>query len=117
LIYQGQILLQDDPQSIRARLPGEVIEVVTDDRNAAEDALRNLPGVLEIQNYGETLHVIVDSEKKPLKQIKRKLHKSGIRVSHITKTTPKMEEAFIYLIQQEIRQSADKSQQTDDGKE
>lgn len=106
LMYQGQMLLQETPKKIRDLLPGDVIEIVPDDRLAAEDVLEQIPGVIEIQNYGERLHVIVDSGSQRIKKIKKSFRKNGLAIKDINITSPKMEEAFIHLIRDKVNQSS-----------
>ncbi|NIP33152.1 DUF4162 domain-containing protein [Candidatus Saccharibacteria bacterium] len=106
LMYQGQMLLQETPKNIRDLVPGDMIEIVPDDRLAAEKVLEDIPGVIEIQNYGERLHVIVDSGNQRIKKIKKSLRKNGLKIQDINITSPKMEEAFIHLIQDKIKGSS-----------
>lgn len=109
LIYQGQLLLKDEPGNIRSMIDGDIIKVVADDRAATEIILRDIPGVAEIQNYGESIHLIVDNGKKRIKKIKRSMKNHDLKYSEISITSPKMEEAFIYLIRQKENASSQES--------
>ncbi|MCJ7734785.1 MAG: ABC transporter ATP-binding protein [Anaerolineales bacterium] len=98
LIYQGKIVVCDSPSVIRNQLEGEVVKIVTDNWQKARQVLLSLPGVLEIQSYGEALHVLVDSTDKRIKSVKKELEKQSIKILEIRGITPRMEEAFISLI-------------------
>ena len=98
LIYQGNLVICDTPAGIRDRLEGEIIKIVTDDWQKARELLLPLPGVLEVQSYGEALHVLVDSSSKRERELTKILKKHKLTILEIRSTTPRMEEAFISLI-------------------
>jgi HPt (histidine-containing phosphotransfer) domain-containing protein len=60
----------------------------------------NLPGVLQVQTYGELLHLLVDSADERLPQIEAALQKNGLSYRGIRHAPARMEEAFISLIRQ-----------------
>ena len=98
LMYQGEIAICDTPAVIRNNLEGEIIKIVTDDWQAARRVLHKLPGVLEVQSYGEALHVLVDSSKKRQEELTTALEQKDIYINEIRITPPRMEEAFISII-------------------
>ncbi|MCJ7717422.1 MAG: hypothetical protein MUO54_13005, partial [Anaerolineales bacterium] len=98
LIYQGNLVICDTPSGIRDRLEGEIIKIVTDDWQKARELLLPLPGVLEVQSYGEALHVLVDSSSKREREFTKILKKHKLTIHEIRSTSPRMEEAFISLI-------------------
>ncbi len=71
LMYQGRLVKVDTPKAIRAPLEGRVIELQPDDWQAARAMAGELPGVEEVQTYGESLHLLVDSGQKRLPQIEK----------------------------------------------
>ena len=56
LLHEGRVLAEDDPRSLRSLIHGRMVEVLTREREAA-DILRRLPGVIDVQVFGERLHV------------------------------------------------------------
>ena len=98
LMYEGRMVVCADPQQIRARIEGELIELRPDDWQAACALIETLPGVLEVQTYGNLLHVLVDSADKRLPEIETALRKHGLTYRGVRRVTPRMEEAFISLI-------------------
>jgi ABC-2 type transport system ATP-binding protein len=98
LMYAGKMVMCAAPAQIRAQIQGELIELRPDDWQAAHDIVQGLPGVLEIQTYGELLHVLVDSGEKRLPEIKKALKKGGVTFHGARLATARMEEAFISLI-------------------
>jgi ABC-2 type transport system ATP-binding protein len=98
LMYAGRMVICDSPQRIRDQLEGEVIELQPDDEHLTQEEALRLPGVLEVQTYGESLHLLVDSGKKRLPQIEKSLQKNQIAYRSIRLAPARMEEAFISLI-------------------
>jgi ABC-2 type transport system ATP-binding protein len=98
LIYRGSIVKCDSPAVIRSQIGGEFLKIITDDWQRARKTLTPLPGVLEVQSYGEALHVLVDSASKRTRTIKKALTREGVNIHQIREITPRMEEAFISLI-------------------
>jgi ABC-2 type transport system ATP-binding protein len=100
LMYAGQFVVCAPPLEIRSQIPGELIELRPDDWRLAHDILINLPGVLEVQTYGELLHLMVDSADQRLPQIEKCLQDNGLTYRGVRRAPPRMEEAFISLIKQ-----------------
>jgi len=98
LMYAGRLIVCASPQDIRKRVRGEMIALQPDDWQAARSLVAQLPGVLEVQNYGERLHLLVDSAEQRLPEIEASLQNQKIPYSSIRPAQPGMEEAFISLI-------------------
>ncbi len=98
LIYAGRLVACDTPRALRERLNADVVEVHPADWRAAREVIAALPGVREVQTYGEALHVLVDNGDRRMKEIARALKKSAIPVQSIRVAPPRMEEAFISMI-------------------
>jgi ABC-type multidrug transport system ATPase subunit len=98
-MYEGQLIVCDEPQRIQARVVGELIELRPDDGPHAREVLTNAPGVLEMQTYGDLLHVFLDSVEKRLPDIEALLHAQHVAYRDLRQTQPRMEEAFVSLIQ------------------
>jgi len=100
LMYAGRMVVCDTPQNIRARLEGEIIEVHASDWRSTRHVLSGLPGVREVQVYGEALNLLVDSGEKRLAEISKALKKAGIKYQQMRIAPARMEEAFISLIKE-----------------
>jgi ABC-2 type transport system ATP-binding protein len=98
LIYNGSLITCDTPKSIRAQVPGEMVEINSEEWQKAEELLQSMKSIHEIQTYGASLHILVDSAKKSIPQIKKALDKGKIKSYNLRKAPVRMEEAFIYLI-------------------
>jgi ABC-2 type transport system ATP-binding protein len=111
LMYEGRMIVCDTPQRIRGSVEGDLIEVQTDDWETARDAAVDFPGVLEVQTYGETLHLLVDSAEERLSQVRDRLEDEGIPYRSLRRSTPRMEEAFISLVRELERDGAGPTQE------
>ncbi len=98
LIYAGRLVICDTPLAIRSELPGELIEIHPEDWRAARRMLGDLPGVLQVQTYGESLHLIVDSAERRMPELAKVMEVEGIGYRSMRSAPPRMEEAFISLI-------------------
>ena len=98
LMYEGRMIVCAEPRQIRAQFEGELLEIRPSDWQAARALVETLPGVLEVQTYGELLRVFVDSTEKRLPEIEATLEEHGLAHHGIRRATARMEEAFISLI-------------------
>ena len=60
-----------------------------------------MDGVLEVQTYGDKLHVFVDDVAKRKPQIETMLTSQGIAYDNLREIEVRMEEAFISLIRRQ----------------
>lgn len=105
LMYEGRIIVCDTPDHIKRLVPGDLMEVRPSDLRGAEEAVSRVDGVLEVQTYGDLLHVFVDSAAERQESLVGALQEKGIRVIGIRQTRPRMEEAFISLVRKEMEAS------------
>ncbi|HUS69714.1 MAG TPA: ABC transporter ATP-binding protein [Anaerolineae bacterium] len=102
LMFEGEMIVCDEPEKVKDLISGELIEIRPDDLRRARDIVAEMDGVLEIQTYGDLLHVFVDNVEKRLGEVESQLKDRGIVVSGLRQTRPRMEEAFISLIRKRI---------------
>ncbi len=104
LMFEGEVIVCDQPGEIRSRMEGELLELRPDRLRDARDELSGLPGVLEVQTYGDLLHVFVDDADQRQPTIQRALTDADISLQTIRQTRPRMEQAFISLIRKRARE-------------
>ena len=105
LMFEGNIVVCDAPERIKGLVEGELLELRPDRLREASAVIEGLPGVLEVQTYGDLLHVFVDDAARRTSAIQETLSGAGIGVQGLRQTRPRMEEAFISL----IRKRSDRS--------
>jgi ABC-2 type transport system ATP-binding protein len=114
LMYQGQIIVCDQPDRVKGLVSGELIELRPANLRQAKEAIVSLEGLLEVQTYGDLLHVFVDDASKRVPELASLLMTQGIAVEGLRQTRPRMEEAFISLIRAQAtqRRSGDLAEQS-----
>jgi ABC-2 type transport system ATP-binding protein len=111
LMYQGQLIVCDTPKRLKELVEGQLIEMrpVAEERGVglirkAEAVIASLPGVLEVQSYGDLLHIFVDDAGQRMPQLKMALAAQSIQAEDMRQTHARMEEAFISLIRRQREQ-------------
>ncbi|MBC7224534.1 MAG: ABC transporter ATP-binding protein [Anaerolineae bacterium] len=106
LMYQGRLVVCDHPERIRGMVPAQLIELHPDDFHRARETVARMPGVLEVQTYGDLLHIFVDDPARRMASIRERLQAAGVGVRAMRTTRPRMEEAFISLVRQQAGEEA-----------
>lgn len=104
LMLEGRLIACDAPEPIKGLVEGELLELRPDRLREASRILSRLPGVLEVQTYGDLLHIFVDNADRRAPAIRQALAEAGITVHSLRQTRPRMEEAFISLIRKRLEE-------------
>jgi len=117
LMYRGRIIVNDEPDEIKGLVAGDLLELRPAGAGAegagslgkslrrAEEIVGRLEGVMEVQTYGDLLHVFVDDAAARQEPLVAALKAAGIDVVDLRQTRPRMEEAFISLVRRERAQA------------
>jgi ABC-2 type transport system ATP-binding protein len=100
LLDQGRLLRMNTPEALRREMHGEVLEIVCDPVRKGFTALRGRPEVLEVQAFGDRLHVIVRNAVQDLPAVERVLRGSGVVPTGVRSIGPTLENVFISLLTQ-----------------
>jgi ABC-2 type transport system ATP-binding protein len=100
LLHDGHVLAVDTPGALRRGLGGVMLEVVTDTPRPPLDTLSMLPGVEDVQSFGERAHVRVSGSDgvEATTSIRAALEARGIRVIGSRVVAASLEDVFIDLI-------------------
>jgi ABC-2 type transport system ATP-binding protein len=106
LMYGGRLVEQGTPPQIKQLIPGQLLEFRPESEQIhgigllrrANRILAHQPGVLEVQTYGDLMHVFVDQLESRRPELEAALQAEQITMASPRQTTPRMEEAFISLI-------------------
>ena len=98
LMYQGEIIRQGSPAELRQLVRGDLLAIVTSDLPAAEAIVTKSPGVIEVQVYGDRLHVFVDNATQRQAEIEAALNAARVPIQQIRRAAPHLQEAFISLV-------------------
>jgi ABC-2 type transport system ATP-binding protein len=96
LLHEGRLLALDQPGALRAGLPGVLFEVIVAEHRRALAILRELPGVTDVQMFGERAHVrLAASDPGAGDRIAAGLGEAGLHVSSVRPIAPSLEDVFI----------------------
>jgi ABC-2 type transport system ATP-binding protein len=100
LVDHGRLLTVDAPDALRATEAGVLVEVVAEPRRQALEVLRALPGVAEVEAFGDRLHATLpgaDPAEAPAlaAELGARLRQAGVEVRSARPTTPSLEDVFI----------------------
>jgi ABC-2 type transport system ATP-binding protein len=105
LMFEGNIIVCDEPERIKGLVEGDLLELRPDRLREASRIIEQLPGVLEVQTYGDLLHVFVKDGAaiaESASAIREALDRADITVLGMRQTRPRMEQAFISLIRKRL---------------
>ena len=106
LLYEGQLLANDEPSQLRLRIPGRIVEVNARGDAAAADAIRKLPGVSDAQVFGERLHVVLeDTSDAAISRFASALRATPVGNVPVRAVPPSLEDVFIAQIGEKDRLS------------
>lgn len=105
----GQIVANDTPDALKARIAGDVVTVGLagpDARAAAEEAVRGAVAVREIVAADSALHVTVDDGAVAVAPVLRALDAVGLATTSITVNRPTLDDVFLTLTGRSLREDA-----------
>jgi ABC-2 type transport system ATP-binding protein len=95
LVHEGRVLALDEPARLRATIRGRMLEVATPDRAAAE-RLREAPGVVSAQRFGDRVHVTLgDGTDDAFERFTRALEATPLAGTAVRQVQPSLEDVFI----------------------
>jgi ABC-2 type transport system ATP-binding protein len=89
----GKLIAVGRPQDLRGKFHGTILEVLAEPRFTAKAILAALPHVVDVNLFGEGLHVTMNEEF----DIQGALEAKGIQVQSVTKVEPSIEDVFFQL--------------------
>ena len=103
LLHEGRLVALDAPGRLRASLPGIVMEVIAPDRDRSTTVLERLPGVADVQLFGERAHVrLLDGA--PLSDagaLTAALKRAGVDAESVRRVPASLEDVFIARVAKE----------------
>jgi ABC-2 type transport system ATP-binding protein len=105
LMYNAKLLTIDEPDVLKAKMPGMLLEIDAQPQGDAMDVLEAQPQVQEVVAYGHLLHALVgdDAQETASAQLQAALEAKGVQVQTIETVEPSLEDVFISMIEAERR--------------
>jgi ABC-2 type transport system ATP-binding protein len=104
LMYQGHMVVCDTPEHIKGMIAGELVVLRPSNLRRAREVVGNLPGILEMQTFGNQLRVLARDAGAVIGQAQLALAEQNIDVLDMRRSKLRMEEAFISLVRQQRAQ-------------
>ncbi|MFQ5615295.1 MAG: ATP-binding cassette domain-containing protein [Anaerolineales bacterium] len=99
LLRRGRIIADDTPAALKETLEGVAVEMIARPQPRAVSALRQTPGVTQVQVFGERLHLLLRDGGDQTQTLPAQLEKTGVTVTDFRTTTPSLEDVFISTIE------------------
>jgi ABC-2 type transport system ATP-binding protein len=96
LLHHGRLLALDTPKSLRASMPGALYEVIVRDHRRAAAVLAAIPGIADVQMFGERAHVRLDHAAGDAAEfLSSRLERDGLAVESVRPVPMSLEDVFI----------------------
>lgn len=102
LMYRSRLIARGDPDTLKEKLPGTLLEIECEPPIQAIDLIKKIPGVIDATFHGILLHVII-MDKSIQKNLKKILQNNAITVYRIEPVLPSLEDIFVSLVDAEDR--------------
>ena len=101
LMNRGRLIGLDRPAALRQSVVEPILEVEVADAARAADALRDVPGLVEVALFGRALHVVATDEAAARHEITTTLSAHGHGVTSLRRVAPSLEDVFVALVRRE----------------
>ncbi|MFZ4674521.1 MAG: ATP-binding cassette domain-containing protein [Nodosilinea sp.] len=95
----GAIVAQGSPSQIKASQPGQLIELVSRQTQAASNLLKQRLAPWRVSIFGDRLHLVLDDPDRDLIAVQRWLQEADIAVQSTRPMPFSLEDAFIGIVQ------------------
>jgi ABC-2 type transport system ATP-binding protein len=102
MMYQGQIIAHDSPESLKRQLPGQLLELDCDQAGQAMEVAAQIPGILDVTLHGVLLHIRV-AEAAQEQALRQRLDAAGVQVRRLDRILPSLEDVFLALVEVQDR--------------
>ena len=97
-IHKGKILALDDPNQLKAASGREVYEVKVKNPRQWRKELEKLPGLVELEIFGDKLHLSFSKGGTEEKALAEVLSRKGAEADSVRRILPSLEDLFISLV-------------------
>ncbi|MBI3581863.1 MAG: ABC transporter ATP-binding protein, partial [Nitrospinae bacterium] len=98
LMNRGELLAEDSPYNIRRRMGGEILEVVCDRPRVAKRFLESVPGIQDVQSFGDRLNISSENAEAARTAVSEAMGKAGLGITSMRVISPSLENVFISLM-------------------
>ncbi len=98
LMNKGMIMRVDTPAGLKTLMHGEVVELVCERPRDALELLKKHASVMEVQAFGDRLHVVVEHASSDMAGIEQLLGANRLKIERWRVVNPSLENVFISLL-------------------
>jgi ABC-2 type transport system ATP-binding protein len=100
LLHEGRLLALDEPARLQTRLSGQILEIITDTPRPPVEILMRVPGVEDVQLFGDRAHARVAAAEASSVSgaIGAALGRAGVALNSVRPIVASLEDVFIDLI-------------------
>jgi ABC-2 type transport system ATP-binding protein len=96
LLHDGRTLAVDEPSRLRTLIGAPIVEVMAPGRPDAAELARNLPGVSDVQVFGERLHLTLERDSDDaVDAVMRQIAATALAGASVRVVPPSLEDVFI----------------------
>lgn len=98
LIYEGQILTTDMPNTIKDTIKEVILELRTDNNRRAMKLIDEARMFKSLLLSGDKIHIFMDEQTEGERLIREVIEKEAIKILSLERVRPSLEDAFVYMI-------------------
>ena len=99
LLHEGAVMALDEPATLQSTLPGIMLEVSAEGARPPIETLSRLPGVDDVQLFGDRAHVRLSGESgAAVERVAAGLKEAGIAEATVRAVPASLEDVFIHLV-------------------
>jgi drug efflux transport system ATP-binding protein len=99
LLHEGRVLAVDRPAALQHALGGQMFEVIVDAPRPPVELLARLPGVVDVQSFGQRAHVrVADSVRDAGAALTAVVERDGLRAVSVRAVAATLEDVFIDMV-------------------
>ncbi|MDF5708422.1 MAG: ATP-binding cassette domain-containing protein [Nostoc sp. S4] len=95
----GQTVAEGSPSSIKASQPGQLIEIIVNQNQAASKLLKQHFESWRVSIFADSLHVVLDNPEQEINQLTQLLKANQITINSLRRIPFSLEDAFIGIVQ------------------
>ncbi|BAU15755.1 ABC transporter related (plasmid) [Leptolyngbya sp. NIES-3755] len=95
----GKIVIEGSPSQIKASQPGQLIEVIIDQTQAASNLLKQQMESWRVSIFADRLHLVVDDPDLDIPTVRSRLNAANLTIHSLRPIPFSLEDAFIGVVQ------------------
>jgi ABC-2 type transport system ATP-binding protein len=98
LLYAGELIAAEDPEAMKRRLHGDVVEFIAEPRAAAREIIARSTEILSATIIGDRFHVVVADAAVAMPALTQRLAVQGVHVRGAGTVPASLEDVFVSVI-------------------